>query len=218
MTNNHNDFDSFYASSEWYYQTEPSEELKEYIDSSTYIKDTESASSLVALDLGCGEGRDSVFLSRCGYRVIAVDKSPVGIQKLGTYAQAHGLSITGVVADVTSFHISQDSYDLINAVTILDHLDVEANIRLAHAIVQGLKPSGVLFAEVFTTDDPGYISSTESSETANFVKHYFRKGELKELFSTLEIVRYEEKLELDTSHGLPHHHGVAIILAKKALR
>lgn len=33
------------------------------------------------LEIGCGEGKDAVFLARCGYRVTAFDESQAGIDK-----------------------------------------------------------------------------------------------------------------------------------------
>lgn len=38
------------------------------------------------MDLGCGQGRDVLFLGRIGYRVIDVDISDVGIQQLNLAA------------------------------------------------------------------------------------------------------------------------------------
>lgn len=139
----------------------------------------------------------------------------MAIEKLNHYTSLHNLPVRGIVADVREFTIAPQYYDLICAVTILDHLLPDAAVRLAHSIYEGLVEGGVLFAEVFTVDDPGYAQMAGASETAQFVRHYFNKGELRNLFSKLNILRYEENNEIDSSHGEPHVHGVAILLAKK---
>ena len=55
------------------------------------------------LDVGCGQGRDALFLARRGHHVTAVDLSPNGIRDLNAAAVAEGLDIVGIVADVTQF-------------------------------------------------------------------------------------------------------------------
>ena len=55
------------------------------------------------LDVGCGQGRDALFIGRRGHRVVGVDLSPKGIRDLQAAADSEGLAITGIVADVSSF-------------------------------------------------------------------------------------------------------------------
>jgi len=44
----------------------------------------------LALDLGCGSGRDAVFLSRAGYRVIAVDRDPWVLENVRLLSRRYG--------------------------------------------------------------------------------------------------------------------------------
>ena len=43
------------------------------------------------LDLGCGDGGDALWLARRGWRVTAVDISPVAAERLAGRARAQGL-------------------------------------------------------------------------------------------------------------------------------
>ncbi|MFX4293027.1 SAM-dependent methyltransferase [Streptomyces bohaiensis] len=45
-----------------------------------------------ALDLGCGQGGDALWLARRGWRVTAVDVSPVAVDRLAGLAAAHGVA------------------------------------------------------------------------------------------------------------------------------
>ena len=45
-----------------------------------------------ALDLGCGEGADAIWLAARGWRVVAVDVSEVALQRATTEAEAHGVA------------------------------------------------------------------------------------------------------------------------------
>ncbi|MFD7233635.1 class I SAM-dependent methyltransferase [Streptomyces sp. NPDC059881] len=59
-----------------------------------------------ALDLGCGDGGDSLWLARLGWQVTAVDISAVAVERLAALARSHGLGdrVTTLRADLpTSF-------------------------------------------------------------------------------------------------------------------
>ncbi|HLG78356.1 MAG TPA: methyltransferase domain-containing protein [Ktedonobacteraceae bacterium] len=175
-----------------------------------------------ALDLGCGEGRNSLLLARYGYHVHAVDASSHGIEKLQKYASSQDLnSIDGEVADVRTLQLRPNSYDAIVAVTILDHISEEEGKKVATSMIDALKPGGFVFIEDFTIHDPGANAIRKEnetiSETASFVQHYFDEGELATWFSTLETLLYEEIMKYDDSHGKPHYHGVARLIARKKL-
>ncbi|WP_255553579.1 bifunctional 2-polyprenyl-6-hydroxyphenol methylase/3-demethylubiquinol 3-O-methyltransferase UbiG [Maritimibacter sp. DP1N21-5] len=58
------------------------------------------------LDVGCGQGRDALMIARQGAEVVGVDLSPNGIRDLQAAAQAEGLRIDGIVADITSYRAS----------------------------------------------------------------------------------------------------------------
>ena len=56
------------------------------------------------LDIGCGQGRDALFLGRLGYDVTGIDLSPHGIADLNAAATREGLQVRGEVADITTYH------------------------------------------------------------------------------------------------------------------
>ncbi len=55
------------------------------------------------LDLGCGQGRDALFISRKGHQVLGVDLSETGVTQMLEAAHKEKLSIEGIVADVVEF-------------------------------------------------------------------------------------------------------------------
>lgn len=60
------------------------------------------------LDLGCGQGRDSLSLGELGYKVLGVDHSTVGINQLNHEAQKRNIDVEGIVGNVYDFPISKD--------------------------------------------------------------------------------------------------------------
>ena len=198
----------------FYYGLKPSEELEHFLNDS-------HPPAGEALDLGCGEGRNSLLLARYGYHVHAVDASSQGIQKLEKYARSQDLdNIGGEVADVKTVQLKPNFYDAIVAVTILDHITEAEGKNVAKAIINALKPGGFVFIESFTIHDPAVnIARKEKeviSENATFVQHNFDEGELAAWFSQLETVLYEEIMKYDDSHGEPHYHGLARLIGKKS--
>lgn len=55
------------------------------------------------LDVGCGQGRDALFIARLGHSVFAVDMAQGGIDALSKEAREEGLAIEAIVADITKF-------------------------------------------------------------------------------------------------------------------
>lgn len=95
-----------------------------------------------AIDLGAGEGRNSVWLAGRGWTVTAVDFSPVGLEKGARLAADHGVDVDFVEADATTY-APTTAVDLV----LLAYLQLETPARrsvLAHA-VDWLRPGGVIF-------------------------------------------------------------------------
>jgi len=55
------------------------------------------------LDLGAGQGRDTLVAARLGHSVVAVDVSPTGIGQILEVAKRERLSIEGIVSDLRSY-------------------------------------------------------------------------------------------------------------------
>lgn len=169
-----------------------------------------------ALDVGCGDGRNSLFLARCGFEVTGIDLCEVAIGRLREAANHQALELKALVADVRTYEYPHDWYGLVVANTVLDHLEESDVFPLIEAMQQTVVQGGYLFVTGFTTDDPGYRDGPlPKSNTARCVKHYFRPGELRDLFTDVVVIRYHEELLLDTNHGPPHYHSIARLMARR---
>jgi ubiquinone/menaquinone biosynthesis C-methylase UbiE len=71
------------------------------------------------LDVGCGDGRLALTLTRRGARVTGVDSSPVMFAAARARFEAAALPATLKQADVTSLPFADDSFDVVTAVTVL---------------------------------------------------------------------------------------------------
>lgn len=108
--------------------------------------------SAAALDVGCGEGRDTVFLAHAGFHVTACDMSAPGLAKLERRVEREHLAkhlVQTQLADLTTFDLQADSYDMVIAANVLQFLrpqDVPTQIA---KLKQSVKPGGMIGIGVF---------------------------------------------------------------------
>lgn len=97
------------------------------------------------LDMGCGQGRDTLALGRLGFRVTGIDVSAVGIAQLNEIALREGINANGVVADFNRFPFI-DQYDVILLDSILHFYkrDKEHELGFLKRLLEQLKPGGRL--------------------------------------------------------------------------
>ncbi len=100
------------------------------------------------LCLGDGEGRNGVYLAQQGYKVTAVDASPVGLAKAQALATERGVNIETITANLADFAIQPDHWDAI--VSIFCHLPPPLRNRVHQQVVTGLRSGGVFVLEAYT--------------------------------------------------------------------
>lgn len=65
------------------------------------------------LDLGCGEGRNTVWLASRGWRATGVDFSEEGLDKAHALARRHGVQVRWLRRDLTEYRPRPRHYDLV---------------------------------------------------------------------------------------------------------
>jgi len=93
--------------------------------------ETLAGSRLRVLDVGCGQGRDALFIARLGHSVVGIDLSPAGIRDLLADAKAEDLDVQAYVDDIRSFEPA-GMYDVLLIDRTLHMLDAsERSVVLA---------------------------------------------------------------------------------------
>ncbi len=95
-----------------------------------------------ALDLACGEGRNAIWLATLGWRVTAIDFSPVAVDKARSAAQRAGVAVDWLVRDVLGYAPSPDGFDAV-IVTYLHIPPAEAR-RVWATAARAVAPGGTL--------------------------------------------------------------------------
>jgi 2-polyprenyl-3-methyl-5-hydroxy-6-metoxy-1,4-benzoquinol methylase len=133
-----------------------------------------------ALDLACGLGGNAVFLARHGLAVTALDISSVAINKLTRYAAEHKLTINADQQHITPESLKANRFDVIVVSRFLDR-------TLMNAIIDALKPNGLLFYQTFTRE--------KATDTPPHNPDYLlANNELLALFAPLTAVFYQENV------------------------
>lgn len=167
------------------------------------------APNSLVLDVGCGEGRNSVFLTQKGHTVDAFDISESGIEKAKQIAHELGLSINFFQQDLGTF-VFEKQYDVIlsHGVLHLPYKDVRDDFILK--MQQNTKIGGYNVVGIFTNRKPA------TPDNAPFTHSLFDVGELPSKYAGWEIVHHAEGVFTDSHPGGIHHeHAYERIIAKK---
>lgn len=104
------------------------------------VAETETLAPGRAVDLGCGEGRNAIWLAERGWQVVGVDFSEVGLHKARELAAARGVSVEWVAADLLEYRPEPKTFDLV----LVFYLQVAAGERqpILRAAVDAVSPGG----------------------------------------------------------------------------
>jgi ubiquinone/menaquinone biosynthesis C-methylase UbiE len=97
------------------------------------------------LDLGCGIGRNSIFLSQVGFDVYACDLSESGIDRLNKVIKERNLPIITTIADMHSLPYESKYFDALLAFYVIYHTNKEGIKKVISEIYRVLKDRGEAF-------------------------------------------------------------------------
>lgn len=133
-----------------------------------------------ALDIAMGEGRNAVFLAKKGFIVEGIDISEVATHKARLLARENGVEIQTRITDLQRYAIPPGQYHLIVNIQYLQR-------SLIPGIQAGLRKGGYVVFENPTTDELKRLPKQGLRRD-----YLLEPGELRRLFSDLEIVHYSE--------------------------
>ena len=179
----------------------PSQEIREIA--------SQLPSGARVLDLGCGEGRNALFLAECGFRVTAVDISEAGISKLNALARERQIDIRSEVADMRTYHFP-DMFDLIVSHGCLHLVERESWQQLILRFKAYTKPGGFNVVVVFTDTLP------PPDDLKEFCLGLFREKEIFSMYSDWEVLLQRSYTIQDQHPGSPPHtHPINKLVARK---
>ena len=104
-----------------------------------------------ALDVGCGEGADAIWLARSGWTVTAIDISEVALGRARAAAEPAGAAVEWICGDALQTAFPAGSFDLVSLqYPALPKAAGEAAVR---ALLDAVRPGGLLLAVYHDLDD-----------------------------------------------------------------
>ena len=212
-------YDDYYRSTPEVFGSEPNTILLEHaelIDLST-----------TALDIGCGQGRNTLFLARRKITVHALDSSIEAVRAVEVAAEFEGLPVRTIHGGFEDLNPDPDGYGAILVFGLIPDLRREQVPALTAAIEKALAPNGMLFITAFGTWDPSFErhqsewkENTENSFCSldGVVRTYLEPGELVALFPGLEVIHSWEGLGPEHRHGdgPPERHGLVEAVLRRS--
>lgn len=161
------------------------------------------------LDVGCGEGRNSIFLASQNHTVEAFDLSQAGIDKAKTIAENLDLKIKFWAQDLAQFEFEKE-YDIVLSHGVLHLPEKIYRDEFILNAQKNTKTGGLHFISVFTNRLP----ATPDNEP--FTKSLFNVGELPEKYHGWEIIHHYEGTFSDEHPGdIKHEHAFERVIARK---
>lgn len=157
------------------------------------------------LDLGCGEGRDSVFFAAQGFEVVGVDVSGAGLRKAERLAREHGVEVRWLHGDMARLALP-GPFDLVYSCGTVHYVTRRERERLFPRLKALTRPGGYHAHVVFTD----WVVYREKGEAVD----YFAPDELREAYANWQVLQYREALIPCAQNGVPHRHSVEELIAR----
>ena len=123
-----------------------------------------------ALDIGCGAGRETVFLAQCGFNAIGVDISPKALKIGAERASSAGVKVDLRQGSFFELPVEDASVDFINDRGAFHLVTEDDRPRFAAEVSRILKPGGtILLRGANETETEEHFTAI----TAEAVARYF---------------------------------------------
>ena len=170
-----------------YFGTKPQPFAKECAD---FLK-KQHAQGQELLDLGCGQGQDSIYFSQLGYKVTAVDYS---VQSL---ASIKDKNITVIQRDIRKLDVFSDNkFDIVYSNLALHLFGLEELRHIFSEIHRILTPEGFCLFTMKKKNDKNYGKGEKIADETfvykGVTRYFIPKDMLRDLLKEFHILKLEE--------------------------
>ena len=147
------------------------------------------------IELGCGNGRDSIFFSENNINVFAIDQVLSEIEFLEENFKTD--TIHFICDDFTNLKesdnelINSTDFDYVYSRFTFHSINEKKEDRTLDWIEDTLKDEGIFFLEARSLKDPMFESGENLSDTENFTDHYRRYLDLDNMVKKLKSRNFE---------------------------
>jgi tellurite methyltransferase len=142
------------------------------------------------LDLGSGDGRDSLYFLEKGLFVTAVDFSDVSLVRLRKNYNSTNLKTISI--DLRKLDFMENSFDLIYANSSLHYFTDFETKQIFNNLYKFLKPNGVLFVRCKSLTDSLYSIGREIEDNVfenKQIRHFFSENYMADCLMRFNILK-----------------------------
>lgn len=175
------------------------------------------------LDLGIGQGTNSIPLFKQGFNITGVDCS----YKCLNICRENCSGLNLIKSDIRTFEIEKNKYDLILSRYVLHFLHKNDSYKIIENMKKNIKPNGLIYISVFSTEDfriKRFSVNSDFEEFENHIFHnkindtyvsFFDKEEIKNLFSDFKTLLITDSYFLDERQENTSYGGVIKYIGQK---
>ncbi|MBQ0036016.1 MAG: methyltransferase domain-containing protein [Firmicutes bacterium] len=199
-------YEKLYDSDQYYWGLEPADFLSSLLE----VVDKEPK-DIKVLDIGCGEGKDAVYMAKQGCQVTGFDITESGVRKTKLLAEKNGVEINAYVDDINTFK-TNEKFDIIYSTGTIQYLFPENINSFFEKINNITNIGGIVYFNVFV--DKPYLPLPPDWDKE---EKMWKTGDLFTHFKDWEICKIDEVTFEDNGGGIKHYHCMDNILARKKI-
>jgi SAM-dependent methyltransferase len=178
------------------------------------------------LDVGCGEGADSVAFAQRGYDVTAFDNNPVYLKRFRSFVRDQKIpNITILKRDATRFRYPRETFDVISCILVICCMKRSAFEIMIEPLKESVAPGGVVimsarnyldpeFREYRKTGKPVEPNTFRRKEDCCQFMYFVEKGRLLDVFKDF-VVLYHYEGYAPCKYGEHPRHGDTYIICRR---
>lgn len=176
------------------------------------------------LDVGCGEGRNTMFLLQNGFQVTGIDLSPVATAKALVKAQRRNLTnyiFLNIDVEEYPWSFPAGQFDALVCLDVFGQI-LKIDI-LVDNFYRAIKEGGYILLNLYSPKDDAFGIGEKVAERTFLYKktlwRFFNKEDIVVIFNKFEIVSIDSMSWLDPPHpgyrDEPHSHDSFVVLLQK---
>lgn len=168
------------------------------------------------IELGCGNGRDSIYFSKNNIKVHAIDQVKTEVDFLNENFSSE--NIIFIADDFTNLAntdndlIKNTSYDYIYSRFTFHSINEKKEENTLNWIGNNLNENGFLFLEARSIKDPMFKKGNSLSNNENFTTHYRRYMELEKIIKKIESKNLEIIFNIEDKDLAPYKDDNPVII------
>lgn len=199
-------YEDWYRSEDYYWGLTPNKLCFEIMKLKPLVKPYR------VLDIGCGEGKDSVFLARNGYQVTAFDIAESGLVKARELAKKSGVYVNFIKANLLDYQL-ENNYDIIFSSGVFHYIPEKMRKEYIDHLKNHTNEHGICVINVFV--EKPFIEVKAGKIQSESIHKGWIAGELFTYYHDWLFHKNEETIFDCNSGGVPHQHCMDSLIAEK---